>query len=382
MADLVETPQWEPGIYEFTTDDLVEGGPNGIDNVPTRQLANRTAYLKALCESLGLDKQPLDATLTALAALTTDANKLVYATGADKFATADLTAFARTLLDDVDAATMRTTLGAAPLASPGLTGTPTAPTAAPGTNTTQLANTAFVAAAISALVNSSPATLDTLNELANALGNDPNFATTIATSLGNKQPLDATLTALAALTTAADKLIYATGPDTFDITPITALARSILGCSTTADLQLIIPSVPAGITGHFAMSSAPSGWIKANGAAISRTTYAALFSAIGTTFGAGNGTTTFNIPDLRGEFIRCYDDGRGVDSSRVLGSFQESTLLRYWVGDMGQLHHKNNDGYVNQPDAQQYTQDTDNYTTQDYFRIRPRNVALLACIKY
>ena len=111
MADLVETPQWEPGIYEFTTDDLVEGGPNGIDNLPTRQLANRTAFLKGLCESLGLDKQPLDATLTALAALTTAANKLIYATGADTFGTTDLTAFARTLLDDADAATMRATLG-------------------------------------------------------------------------------------------------------------------------------------------------------------------------------------------------------------------------------------------------------------------------------
>ncbi|MGV0998279.1 MAG: gp53-like domain-containing protein [Fluviibacter sp.] len=240
MADLVETPQWEPGIYEFTTDDLVEGGPNGIDNLPTRQLANRTAYLKALCESLGLYKQPLDATLTAIAALTTAANKLVYATGVDTFATTDLTAFARTLLDDADAATMRATLGAAAIASPGLSGTPTAPTAVAGTNTTQLATTAFVAAAISALVNSSPATLDTLNELATALGNDPNFATTIATSLGNKQPIDATLTALAALTTAANKLVYATGVDTFATTDLTAFARTLLDDADAAAMKITL----------------------------------------------------------------------------------------------------------------------------------------------
>jgi len=74
----------------------------------------------------------------------------------------------------------------APLASPAFTGTPTAPTAAPGTNTTQISTTAFVQAAIAALVASSPATLDTLNELAAALGNDANFAATITAALAGK----------------------------------------------------------------------------------------------------------------------------------------------------------------------------------------------------
>lgn len=174
------------------------------------------------------EKQPKDDTLTALAALITAANKLIYATGADSFATTDLTAFARTLLDDADATAARVTLGAAPLASPAFTGTPTAPTAAAGNNSTLLANTAFVQAAIAALVNSSPGTLDTLNELAAALGNDPNFATTMATALAGKQPLDATLTALAGQTVAANKLIYATGADAFATTDLTAFARSLL----------------------------------------------------------------------------------------------------------------------------------------------------------
>lgn len=74
----------------------------------------------------------------------------------------------------------------APLASPALTGIPTAPTATAGTNTTQLATTAFVGAAVSNIVNSAPTTLDTLNELATALGDDPNFATTVATQIGTK----------------------------------------------------------------------------------------------------------------------------------------------------------------------------------------------------
>ncbi|VFS60051.1 Uncharacterised protein [Kluyvera cryocrescens] len=84
----------------------------------------------------------------------------------------------------------------APLASPALTGLPTAPTAAQTVNNTQIATTAFVKAALAALVGSSPAALDTLNELAAALGNDPNFATTMTNALAGKQPKDSTLSAL------------------------------------------------------------------------------------------------------------------------------------------------------------------------------------------
>ncbi|ENU3072481.1 phage tail protein [Escherichia coli] len=116
----------------------------------------------------------------------------------------------------------------APLASPALTGIPTAPTAAQGTNNTQIATTAYVRAAISALVGSSPEALDTLNELAAALGNDPNFATTMTNALAGKQPLDATLTALAALATGANKLPYFTGKDTVAQTDLTSVGRDIL----------------------------------------------------------------------------------------------------------------------------------------------------------
>ena len=116
----------------------------------------------------------------------------------------------------------------APLASPALTGVPTAPTAAQGTNNTQIATTAYVRAAISALVGSSPEALDTLNELAAALGNDPNFATTMTNALAGKQPLDATLTALAGLATGANKLPYFTGTDTVSQTDLTSVGRDIL----------------------------------------------------------------------------------------------------------------------------------------------------------
>ncbi|HBN1106006.1 TPA: tail fiber protein [Escherichia coli] len=128
----------------------------------------------------------------------------------------------------------------APIESPSLTGTPTAPTAAQGTNNTQIATTAYVRAAISALVGSSPETLDTLNELAEALGNDPNFATTMTNALAGKQPLDATLTALAALATGANKLPYFTGKDTVAQTDLTSVGRDILAkTSTLAVIQYL-----------------------------------------------------------------------------------------------------------------------------------------------
>jgi len=89
-----------------------------------------------------------------------------------------------------------------------------------------------------------------------------------------------------------------------------------------------IESVPTGALMHFSMNTPPTGWLKANGASISRTTYSALFDAIGTTFGAGDGSTTFGLPDLRGEFLRGWDDGRGVDSGRSFGSAQLDQMQR------------------------------------------------------
>ncbi|HDX4401441.1 TPA: tail fiber protein [Escherichia coli] len=122
----------------------------------------------------------------------------------------------------------------APLNSPALTGTPTTPTARQGTNNTQIASTAFVMAAIAALVDSSPDALNTLNELAAALGNDPNFATTMTKALAGKQPKDATLTALAGLATAADKFPYFTGNDVASLATLTKVGRDILAKSTVA----------------------------------------------------------------------------------------------------------------------------------------------------
>lgn len=199
MANLPETPQWEDGIYQIEVSDPVLGGPDGISNRQGKQLASRTLYLKKQVEKGGSDlakhvaaadphtqyapkaSPTLTGTPTAPTQVKTD--------NSTKLAT---TAHVKSVVADY-----------APLSSPALTGKPTAPTAAQTANDTQLANTAFVKAAIAALVASSPAALDTLNELAAALGNDPNFATTMTNALAGKQPLDNTLTALSGKSVAA-----------------------------------------------------------------------------------------------------------------------------------------------------------------------------------
>ena len=75
----------------------------------------------------------------------------------------------------------------------------------------------------------------------------------------------------------------------------------------------IVAGVPSGSVFCMAVATVPSGYLECNGAAVSRTTYAALFAIIGTNYGTGNGSSTFNLPDLRGEFIRGFDNGRGAD---------------------------------------------------------------------
>lgn len=146
---------------------------------------------------------------------------------------------------------------------------------------------------------------------------------------------------------------------------------------------------PPGSVIYFASTSAPTGWIKCNGAAISRTTYAALFSAIGTTFGIGDGATTFNVPDLRGEHIRGFDDGRGVDSGRILGSWQRGTAIAgkddlgsssiFFFGDGSSVSRDPADGTSSTVYGELTVATT---TTTNYGMARVRNIALLACIKY
>ncbi|EJN4507508.1 TPA: phage tail protein [Escherichia coli] len=211
----------------------------------------------------------------------------------------------------------------APLNSPALTGTPTTPTASQGTNSTQIASTAFVMAAIAALVDSSPDALNTLNELATALGNDPNFATTITNALAGKQPKDATLTALAKLATSADKLPYFTGADRAALTALTSVGRAILSKPSTQGVLDYLglgegSALPVGVPVPWPTATPPAGWLKCDGRAFTKEQYPVLARVY----------PTLRLPDLRGEFIRGWDDGRKVDTGRKLLSAQGATLLR------------------------------------------------------
>lgn len=120
--------------------------------------------------------------------------------------------------------------------SPNFTGQPSAPTPPKNSNDTSISTTAWVRAAIAELVGSSPETLDTLAELAEALGNDPNFATTITEKLAQKQPISPLLTAIAAVTTAANKLPYFTGSNQVGLADFTSTARDLLAKGSTADI--------------------------------------------------------------------------------------------------------------------------------------------------
>jgi len=167
------------------------------------------------------------------------------------------------------------------------------------------------------------------------------------------------------------------------------------GAITAAKISSDVKT-PAGVIGYFGMSSAPTGWLKCNGAAISRTTYSDLFAEIRTTFGTGDGSTTFNVPDLRGEFVRSLDDGAGVDTGRTLASTQSYALENFTgVFNSGQYYsyayatgvfaasgNNAHRTYASGTNAGlQLTIDASRQVNTST-ETRPRNVALLACIKY
>lgn len=180
---------------------------------------------------------------------------------------------------------------------------------------------------------------------------------------------------------------------------INGTATFVLGpkesCAVTADdsgaswiAVLVGSGGSAGMVVHFAMSTPPSGWLKANGAAVSRTNYAALFAAIGTTFGIGDGATTFNLPDLRGEFLRGLDDGRGVDSGRALGTWQGSQMTSHThslIADQtlgGTGNGSNSVQGIPTTNVTPVVATSAAGGTNNSGENRPRNIAMLACIKY
>lgn len=289
MANVIESPVYEAGIYQLETTDPVLGGASGIANTQAKQLANRTAWLKEKVDLLGFGA-------TGVPVFTGNLNSLL--TSGWWYAT---------------------------------TATTNKPTGA---------SEGFVNVV-------EYVTLDYSFQVFHDMAADRTWT---------RRVLD--------------------GP-TFSAWSEIARASAV-----TALNDQLVGSVAA-----FAMNTPPTGWFKANGAAVSRSLYAALFAKIGTTFGVGNGSTTFNLPDLRGEFVRGWDDGRNVDTGRAFGSAQGDSVNSGGV----QLREAANNWLTlgsGSGDSLAYFQNGDfpTYGTAATFfggtETRPRNVALLYCIKW
>ena len=279
-----------------------------------------------------------------------------------------------------------TNWGLAALASPTFTGTPSAPTASAGTNTTQIATTAFVVSSYLPLAGGTVTGNIKLNAQSDIRFADADSTNYVALQAPATVATDLTLT-LPATDGSSGQALTTNGSG--------ALAFATIG------------GVPTGAVFYFAASTAPAGFLKCDGTPVSRTNYSALFAVIDITYGAGNGTTTFNLPDLRGEFIRGWDDGKGVDPARVFGLPQgyatakpQTTTATRLLGDGTTT---TIDASTTNPSAIGFTRiskTTEGVTTGSVdsanagqeidvlqgvtgdAETRPRNVALLACIKY
>lgn len=244
---------------------------------------------------------------------------------------------------------------------------------------------------------------------------------TTATTKASEASTDAGTASAAAATATTKASEASTDAGTASAAATTATTKAAEAAASAASVG---KTVPVGSVFFLAALTPPVGYLKANGAAVSRTTYAALFAVIGTTYGVGDGSTTFNLPDLRGEFLRGLDDGRGVDTGRALGSAQAQEIQthahdvdppavtssqdgghnhidgggaginggRYGFVDTGIAnaniqYDPGVDGrgsYTSAEPAHDHTVDIPSFTSEDAggAETRPRNIALLPVIAY
>ena len=164
--------------------------------------------------------------------------------------------------------------------------------------------------------------------------------------------------------------------DASNITGVLPVANGGTGSSAGAS------SFPAGSVIYHAANTPPTGFLKADGAAVSRSTYSDLFAAIGETYGAGDGSTTFLVPDLRGEFMRGWDDSRGIDSGRSFGSSQADEFEAHSHNYTNHTNGSTPTGTGGGTNRSFPTTNGGTTTSTGGSETRPRNVALLACIKF
>lgn len=290
----------------------------------------------------------------------------------------------------------------APLASPVLSGTPTAPTPAQLDNSTRLATTAFVqkgSGRVVGVVNISAATTLTMVQLGSLLTLTGSSAYSIGLPAAAVAPngcgyrlVNGGSSVITLQAASGDGITYgALTTSTVLLAPGDTFELYSNGSNAwfAADSTLLGSAGSlAGQVSYFARNTPPAGWLAADGAAVSRSTYAALYAAIATTFGTGDGVSTFNLPDLRGEFIRGWDNGRGVDVGRAFASAQASAVGPHThPAKQGYLEVGNYDGGGNDffsPDIKPgaATNIDQNSGSGSANESRPRNLALLACIRF
>ena len=430
MANLRETSVWETGVYQLETSDPVMGGENGISNRPLRQLANRTAWLKSESAHLerligtnltavnqGLaDKVDKTTQVTTGAGLTgggTLAGNIQIQMGTPGKLNGTTTNWvgSNTHTHEIDKASP-TVAGVVKLIN-NLTsgGTDAALTAEQGKALSDLVGgKANKATTLSGYGIIDAATAASVTALSNTKADKAtSFAgygiTGNQTISGGRLIIDGTTypsVVLQSAVGASDLWLESSGSSHYfvlrakgevsggTIIQLPSSAGTLAtfgatlahyGITDAATITQVTQAAPPGSIMYFCGNTAPAGWIKANGAAVSRTTYAALYAAIGTAYGAGNGSSTFNVPDLRGEFVRGWDDSRGVDAGRILGSTQSDQLRSHTHGGVpgynipvaGQANGNNVSGA--------YTVNPGQTQAAGGNETRPRNVALLACIK-
>ena len=213
------------------------------------------------------------------------------------------------------------------------------------------------------------------------------------------------------LTCASNKIVGRATSGTGPVEEIacTAFGRNILSSATAADLVALLDlsaqiaaAFPPGMIMPFGATTPPTGWLACNGAAVSRTTYAGLFSILGTSWGTGDGSTTFNVPDLRGVFLRGFDNGRGYDTDRTFASYQTDGYPSHThtVTDPGHTHTYTAGGVATGIVQGGFTQGVQLSSPQsgsvssssttgitiassggNATEVRPKNVAILYCIR-
>lgn len=438
MANLKEQEKWEDGVYQIEENDPVLGGENGITNKPIKQLANRTLWLKKTLELFGKKSTPKD--LVADSTSTADgfghSHKLPLASISDK---GIVKLNSQTASDsEQDAATPKAVKIAYDKAVEAKTAADNAQRKAnEGVSKANEANNnaegrisksgdrltgilysvgisskhfgygayanQYTSGAPFMVETTGSQDRDTYHPFVKGLVRSKGrygagFSFGYTTKQGQGDGFGRGIIHLVEDNGSNKTWAFEHNGDF--VSPNDVLSSN--GKSINKSIQ---QDEVVGEVAFFARTTPPSGWLKANGAAVSRTTYAALFAAIGTTFGAGDGRTTFNLPDLRGEFLRCLDDGRNIDRGRRLGTAQGDAIRnitgkldgsamgsgnqvlegkmiasgaigttyqqRQWSGDQG--------GWGEQSVSFDFDASRVVPTANEN---RPRNVALLACIKY